>query len=129
MKAEGLSEIEFDSDNTKYHIKRQSGIPVQIVRQHIAQEEIEKEIEEEILDTISVKSPLSGTFYCSPKHGSPPYVNVGDVVQEGESLCIVEAMKVMNEIKADAKCKIIKVLAVNGKPVSSGEALFLVKAV
>ncbi|MFA5778903.1 MAG: biotin/lipoyl-containing protein [Elusimicrobiota bacterium] len=121
MKAEGLSEIEFDSDDTKIHIKRKSEKPLFSVK-HVQKKE------EEIYKTAeSIKSPLSGTFYAASKHGMPPFVNVGDTVDEGATLCIIEAMKVMNEIKADANYKILKILATTGKPVSAGEVLFLAK--
>ncbi|MDD5687678.1 MAG: acetyl-CoA carboxylase, biotin carboxyl carrier protein [Elusimicrobia bacterium] len=126
MKVEGLSEIEFDANNIKFHIKRK--VDSIIPRSHPVVVEHEQE-KEEISDAASIKSPLSGTFYCSPKHGEPPFVNVGDVVEEGKTLCIIEAMKIMNEIKADFSCKIIKILAVNKKSISSGEVLFLVKPV
>lgn len=120
MKAEGLSEIEFDSDDTKICIKRKTEKP------HFPVEHVQKK-EEAFLEAESIKSVLSGTFYATSKHGMPPFVNVGDTVEQGATLCIIEAMKVMNEIKADAKYKILKILATNGKPVSVGEVLFLAK--
>lgn len=120
MKAEELSEIEFDSDDTKIHIKRKSEKPLFSVK-HVQKKE------EEIYKAESIKSPLSGTFYAAGKHGMPPFVNVGDTVNEGATLCIIEAMKVMNEIKADANYKILKILATTGKPISAGEVLFLAK--
>jgi len=119
MKAEGLSELEFDSDDTKIHIKRKNEKPL------FSEKHTQKK--EETCEAESIKSPLSGTFYASSKHGMPPFVNVGDTVDEGTTLCIIEAMKVMNEIKADANYKILKILATTGKPVSAGEVLFLVK--
>ena len=123
MKAEGLSELEFDSGDTKIRIKRKAE------KTHFApRQKPVSEKEEEFYEAESIKSPLSGTFYASSKHGMPPYVNAGDTVGEGAALCIIEAMKVMNEIKADAKYKILKILATNGKSVSAGEVLFLVKA-
>src|SRR5690349_11194149 len=64
-----------------------------------------------------VKSPIVGTFYESPSPGSPPFVKVGDTVEAGQILCIVEAMKLMNEIEADAAGEIVKMLAKNGQPI------------
>ncbi|MBI5574520.1 MAG: acetyl-CoA carboxylase, biotin carboxyl carrier protein [Elusimicrobia bacterium] len=125
MKAEGLSELEFDSDDTKIHIKRKSEKPLFSVKQ--VQKKEEEIYKAEMLAVASIKSPLSGTFYSASKHGMSPFVNVGDTVDEGATLCIIEAMKVMNEIKADANYKILKILATTGKPVSAGEVLFLAK--
>lgn len=74
----------------------------------------------------SVASPLAGVFYRSPSPQSPPFVKDGDSVQLGQVLCIVEAMKVMNEIRADRPCVIRKILVENGKAVTAGQNLFLV---
>ena len=74
-----------------------------------------------------VRSPIVGTFYESPSPGSPPFVKVGDVVQAGQVLCIIEAMKLMNEIEADASGEIVKKLASNGQPIEYGQALFLIR--
>jgi acetyl-CoA carboxylase biotin carboxyl carrier protein len=75
-----------------------------------------------------VKSPIVGTFYESPAPGSPPFVKVGDVVEAGQILCIVEAMKLMNEIEADAAGEIVERIAQSGQPVEYGQPLFAIKA-
>nr|ASZ00179.1 biotin carboxyl carrier protein subunit [Hypseocharis bilobata] len=72
------------------------------------------------------KCPMAGTFYRSPGPGEPPFVKVGDQVQKGQVLCIVEAMKLMNEIEADKSGKIVEVLLEDGKPVSVGTPLFVI---
>jgi len=74
-----------------------------------------------------VKSPIVGTFYEAPSPGAPAFVKPGDVVQEGQPLCIIEAMKLMNEIEADASGEIVKRLVNNGQPVEYGQALFLIR--
>jgi acetyl-CoA carboxylase biotin carboxyl carrier protein len=74
-----------------------------------------------------VRSPIVGTFYESPSPGSPPFIKVGDKVQAGQVLCIIEAMKLMNEIEADATGEIVKKLASNGQPIEYGQALFLIR--
>ncbi len=74
-----------------------------------------------------VKSPIVGTYYESPSPGSPPFVKVGDRVKEGQVLCIVEAMKLMNEIEADASGEIVKMLVSNGAPVEYGMPLFAIR--
>jgi len=71
-----------------------------------------------------VKSPIVGTFYEAPSPGAPPFVRVGDTVKEGQVLCIIEAMKLMNEIEADASGVIAKIFVPNGSPVEYGMPLF-----
>ncbi len=73
---------------------------------------------------LTVKSPIVGTFYRAPDPGSPPFVNVGDHVRVGQVLCIIEAMKLMNEIEAEAAGEIVKVHHETGQPVQYGEPLF-----
>ena len=75
-----------------------------------------------------VKSPIVGTFYDSPAPGSPLFVKVGDVVEVGQVLCIVEAMKLMNEIESDAAGEIVERIARAGQPVEYGQPLFTIKA-
>ena len=73
-----------------------------------------------------VKSPMVGTFYRSATPGSSPFVEVGDTVEEGATLCIVEAMKLMNEIEADKSGVIKAILTENGQPVEFGQPLFII---
>ena len=73
-----------------------------------------------------VKSPMVGTFYRSASPGAKPFVEVGDSVQQGDVLCIVEAMKLMNEIEADASGTVKAVIAENGQPVEFGQPLFII---
>lgn len=75
-----------------------------------------------------VKSPIVGTFYASPSPGAEPFVQVGDQVEAGQTLCIVEAMKLMNEIESDAGGEVIRILAENGQPVEYGQPLFAIRA-
>lgn len=74
-----------------------------------------------------IKSPVIGTYYESPSPDAPPFVKVGDNVTPDTTVCIVEAMKVMNEIKADCKGKILEVLKSNSNPVQSNEVLFVIE--
>ena len=74
-----------------------------------------------------VKSPIVGTFYAAPSPDAEPFVKVGDQVSKGKVLCIVEAMKLMNEIESDASGEIVKVLVETGQPVEYGQPLFAIK--
>lgn len=78
---------------------------------------------------VKIVSPMVGTFYQSPSPDSPPFVKVGDVVGMGDTLCIVEAMKLMNEIESTENGKIVKILVENGELVEYGQTLFLVEPV
>ena len=74
-----------------------------------------------------VRSPIVGTFYESPSPGSPPFVKVGDTVEVGQVLCIVEAMKLMNEIECDVAGEVVKKLGSNGQPIEYGQELFAIR--
>ena len=75
----------------------------------------------------NVKSPIVGTFYESPSPGAPPFIKPGDHVAAGQVLCIVEAMKLMNEIESDVAGEVVKMLVANGQPVEYGQPLFAIR--
>ena len=75
-----------------------------------------------------VKSPIVGTFYGSPSPGAAAFVSPGDHVEKGQVICIVEAMKLMNEIEADASGEVVRCLVTNGQPVEYGQPLFSIRA-
>jgi len=85
----------------------------------------EKKIKEDNIYVI--KSPLVGTFYRAPSPDSPPYVEVGDEVKKGDILCIIEAMKIMNEIESEVDGKIVEILVENAQPVEFGQPLFKIE--
>ena len=74
-----------------------------------------------------VRSPMVGTYYESPSPGSPPFVKSGDTVEEGQVLCIVEAMKLMNEIESDMAGEVVECLVKNGQPIEYGHELFAIR--
>lgn len=73
-----------------------------------------------------IKSPMVGTFYRAPAPEAPPFVEEGQLVKAGQTLCIIEAMKLLNEIEADVSGKVVKILVGNGQPVEYGEPLFII---
>jgi len=75
----------------------------------------------------TVKSPIVGTFYEAPSPGAPPFVKPGDSVEIGQVLCIVEAMKLLNEIESDVAGEVVKKLASNGQPIEYGQELFVIR--
>ena len=98
-----------------------------VVPQDNKQEIIPKEIQsnEEIKeDSNSINSPMVGTFYASASPGAKPFISVGDIVAEGDVVCIVEAMKMMNEIKSEFSGKVLSINVENAEPVEYGQSLF-----
>ena len=97
-----------------------SHIEVQVEKKQGKEDESEK-------NQHIIRSPIVGTFYRAPAPDADSYIQVGDVVSPGSVLCIVEAMKLMNEIESDVSGKVIKILAENGKPVEFNQPLFLIQ--
>ena len=78
-------------------------------------------------NAVAISSPMVGTFYRAPAPDADPYVEVGDVVEAGQTVCIVEAMKLMNEIEAETRGRIVQILVENAQPVEFGQKLFLIE--
>lgn len=89
--------------------------------------EVERKPVDDTAGKTPIKSPMVGTFYRAPAPDADPYVEVGDRIEPGQTLCIIEAMKLMNEIQAETRGKVVKILGVNGQPVEFGQTLFLVE--
>jgi acetyl-CoA carboxylase biotin carboxyl carrier protein len=127
---EKVEEIDIKSETSRFHIKRKTaGNNIKHVIENVNNKQIvqEQPVVKEEENNETLKSPLTGVFYRSASPSSPTFVKEGDIVSEGKTLCIVEAMKVMNEIKAQSKVKIIKILVENGKPVDKDTELFIVE--
>lgn len=97
------------------------------VMQHAVEEPTAPVKEETKENMHEIRSPIVGTFYRAPAPDADPYVQIGDSISAGSVLCIVEAMKLMNEIESDVSGKIIKILVENGKPVEYNQPLFLIQ--
>jgi acetyl-CoA carboxylase biotin carboxyl carrier protein len=85
------------------------------------------DVPEDALELAVVKSPIVGTFYRAPEPGASPFVELGTPVKKGQVLCIIEAMKLMNEIESEYEGEVVKVYVENGQPVQYGERLFAIK--
>lgn len=143
----GFTEFEYEGDSYRIYLSKQSDtavpqqqiqyMPVQTQTQpqqlnapvEVKQEpvKVEDKTEPAICNTIEIKSPIVGTFYEAPAPGAAPFVKEGDFVRKGKTLCIVEAMKIMNEIEAEFDCKIIRKIGKNSEPVEYGETIFVVE--
>lgn len=133
-----ITEFAFESDEVKLKLKRGEDtvvVPNQVVHapvQHHVQHTQAKAttsvetLQEDTSNSHAICSPMVGTFYAKPSPDADVFVNVGDNVVEGQVLCIVEAMKMMNEIKADKSGTITKALLTDGSAVKKGDKLFLI---
>ncbi len=88
---------------------------------------IKEESQKEDTDIHTIKSPMVGTFYRAPAPDAPPYVEKGDMIKKGDIVCIIEAMKIMNEIESDIRGEIVEVLVSNEDPVEYNQPLFTVR--
>lgn len=139
LKDSDISELEIEKEGTRVRIKKSSPQtsygPRRILETLTAPvpalpvNKIAPAITAEVVDdkNFTVRSPIVGTFFRSPTPGGEPYVNVGDVVKKGQILCIVEAMKLMNEIEAEIDGKIVEALVEDAQPVEYGKALFKIE--
>jgi len=130
LKETDITELQIEKDGSKVKIKREKiltpiGMPIQ--KSSVYEEKIVAETEDETQRLVTVTSPIVGTFYRSPLPDTQPFVEVGQKVDKGTVLCIVEAMKLMNEIESDSDGIIVKVLVENSQPVEYGEPLFLIE--
>ena len=128
MENSKLTEVNIDfPDGTKVSMKKGNE---NVNKEYANEEKVElkhevKEVKQETnLDTKIVKSPMVGTFYLKPTPTSKPYVEVGETIEKGETLCIIEAMKLMNEIESEFSGKIEEILAKDGDMVEYGTPLF-----
>ncbi|MCE5273225.1 acetyl-CoA carboxylase biotin carboxyl carrier protein [bacterium] len=137
VETSGISELEIEDGGTKVRIGKGqvAGVPYQAVlpaaqpvypaaAQLVAVEKAAELKEEKNL--LEVRSPMVGTFYRSPRPGANTYVNVGDRVEVGQTLCILEAMKIMNELESEVAGVVREICVENGQPVEFGQRLFLV---
>lgn len=137
LEESGIAEIEIREGEESVRISRgvpaaqagQAGVPQAPVAQTVevpAPVEAAAEQAPELPDGHTVQSPMVGTFYEAPAPGQKPFVEVGDSVQTGDTLCIIEAMKMLNQIEADKAGTIRAKLVENAQPVEYGQALFII---
>lgn len=100
--------------------------PATLAVPNVASQQATPDVTDESDDLIRVPAPMVGTFYRAPDPEADPYVKEGDVIHVGQPLCIIEAMKLMNEIESEVKGRIVRILVEDGEPVQYGEPLFLI---
>ena len=140
VEASDISELELTEGEEKVKISRQNNTvsslpPANYVQQPIQptvnqQPQVQSEVLSDKVETAttdnknSITSPMVGTFYRSASPDSAPFIDIGSTVKKGETLCIIEAMKILNEIESDKEGTISKILIENGQPVEYGQPLF-----
>lgn len=132
LKDSDITELQVEKDGTKVKIKREkilSSLEIPVHKQAAFQEKIFAETEEEAQRLVTITSPIVGTFYRAPSPDANPFIEMGARVSKAQVLCIVEAMKLMNEIESDVDGTVVKILVENGQPVEYGEPLFLIEPV
>lgn len=146
MAAHGLEEFEYEHAGVHIRLKKASGMPGPAERPSLAARALPAQPAPAAAaaapspeaaapepapaagdDLHVIKSPIVGTFYSAPSPGTPSFVKVGDTIQAGQVVCIVEAMKLMNEIEADISGEVVRLLVENGQPVEYGQGLFAIR--
>ncbi|MGI2299341.1 acetyl-CoA carboxylase biotin carboxyl carrier protein [Candidatus Cardinium hertigii] len=131
----GLEEVHIETEAIKIHVKRSNAMPQQVAslspNSLSSPTQVAPILQENRLATnyITIKSPMIGTFYRSPSPEETPFVKEGDAVAKGTKLCIIEAMKLYNEIESEVTGKIIQILVDDISPVEYDQPLFLVEPV
>jgi acetyl-CoA carboxylase biotin carboxyl carrier protein len=132
MSQHGLEEFEYAHGDLRIRLKK-AGTPASVPPQRALPEPAPAPVPHETKEPEPaeekhlIKSPIVGTYYAGPNPESGPFVRVGDMVEAGQTVCIIEAMKLMNEIEADISGQVTQVLVENGQPVEYGEPLFALR--
>jgi acetyl-CoA carboxylase biotin carboxyl carrier protein len=130
----GLTEVEVERGGDRVRLRREAApppapvaAPPAVAAPAIAAAPAQEAVEDRRQHLVTVEAPMVGTFYRAPSPDGEPYVREGDTIKEGQVLCIIEAMKLMNEIESKVSGRIIRVLAENSHPVEYGQPLFLIE--
>lgn len=134
MKENDLVEMDFQSNEVSIRLRRYEGTPISAPVMSVSAAPVKNTSSKTAPETRNedvyvVKSPFVGTFYRSPGPNQEPFIEEGKAVSSGDNLCIIEAMKLMNEIESDIKGRVVKCLVKDGTPVEFGEALFEIEKI
>ncbi|MFH1478359.1 MAG: acetyl-CoA carboxylase biotin carboxyl carrier protein [Candidatus Omnitrophota bacterium] len=138
MNENNLGEIEIEREGTRIRIKKSVSGAFEAMSEERGGSKIIQTVcpstaeaapikEEPSKNLLTIKTPMVGTFYRAPSPDTKPYVEIGSIIEIGQTICIIEAMKLMNEIKSEVKGRIVEVLVENAGPVEYGQILFMVE--
>jgi oxaloacetate decarboxylase (Na+ extruding) subunit alpha len=139
MNENGLVELELEKEGMRIKLRKTQGPgeggyngPILIEREKASApqssgREAAPAPEAVAVRTVEIKAPMVGTFYRAPSPEAPPYVEVGQVVEPGQVVCIIEAMKLMNEIKSEIRGKLVEIVVDNAEPVEFGQSMFILE--
>ncbi len=134
MNENNLSEFELEKEGLKIRLRKGAGgaieqsiLPMDAPARLPAPKTREQELKEQASSRLAAKSPMVGTFYSAPAPDAPSFVQVGSQIEVGQVICIIEAMKLMNEIKSDVRGKVVEISVQNGDPVEFGQTLFVLE--
>ena len=129
MNENNLSEFELEKEGLKIRLKKGAGGAIEqtITPTETPAQAMVSKAAAQASSRTGIKSPMVGTFYTAPAPDAPPFVQVGSPVEIGQVICVIEAMKLMNEIKAEVRGKIVEISVHNGDPVEFGQTLFILE--
>lgn len=133
MNENKLTELELERNGLKIRLKKEDATIKKFIESSSTKEKAQKEIISKLEEVskkeqaVEIKAPMVGTFYRKPSPEASSFVEVEQSINPGDVLCIIEAMKLMNEIKSEIKGKVIEILCENGSPVEFGQTLFLIE--
>lgn len=139
MNENNLMELEIEKDGMRIKLKKTGSVaegfsgPIVLEREKVSpallpqQKTGAEPAEKTGVKTVEIRAPMVGTFYRAPSPEAPPYAEVGQALEVGQVICIIEAMKLMNEIKSEIKGKILEILVDNAEPVEFGQPMFIIE--
>ncbi len=132
MNENDLTELEIEKEGVRIRLKKGSGGVIERAVEYVAPQGASQEKPSAVQDkakknVVEIKAPMVGTFYRAPSPEAPSYVNIGDMIDSGQVVCIIEAMKLMNEIKSEVKGKLVDIQVDNAEPVEFGQVLFVIE--
>lgn len=136
MNENGLAELEIEKDGMRIKLRKTGSAaegfsaPIVIEKERLSEAQGSvpaTNIERAAAKVAEIKAPMVGTFYRAPAPEAPPYIEIGQVIEPGQVICIIEAMKLMNEIKSEIKGKVLEILVDNAEPVEFGQPMFIIE--